>query len=94
MKIKREEVEHVAVLARLRITPEEADRLTGQLNRILEYMDKLGELDVSGIEPMAHALSLATPLREDQVRPSLPPDESLANAPDRQGDFFRVPKVI
>ena len=94
MKITLEEVEHVARLARLRVSEEETRRLTGQLNDILGYMDKLGELDTSDIEPMAHALALDTPWREDRVGESLDPDEALANAPERQGEYFRVPKVF
>lgn len=94
MKIDRQEVLHVARLARLKVSAEDADRLTSQLNTILAYMDKLNELDTTRIEPMAHALSLETPLREDAVRPSLSPEESLANAPHQNGTFFIVPKVI
>lgn len=84
----------MARLARLKVTEEDAERLTGQLNSILSYMDKLNELDTSGIEPMAHALPLQTPFREDRAGESLDPDEALANAPLRQGAFFVVPKVF
>ncbi|MDY6851321.1 MAG: Asp-tRNA(Asn)/Glu-tRNA(Gln) amidotransferase subunit GatC [Thermodesulfobacteriota bacterium] len=94
MKIDRQEVEHVARLARLRITAQEADRLTGQMNSILAYMDKLNDLDTTGIEPMAHALPLTNAFREDEVRPSLDTDKVLDNAPESQGTFFLVPKVI
>ena len=94
MKIDRQEVGHVARLARLKITEEDAERLTGQLNSILEYMEKLNRLDTAGIEPMAHALTLETPYREDEARPSLDTETALENAPSRQGEFFRVPKVF
>ena len=94
MKIKRQEVEHVARLARLNITEEQVIRLTDEMNSILTYMEKLNELDTTDIEPMAHALSLETPFRQDQVRASLAPEISLANAPRRENSFFVVPKVI
>lgn len=94
MKIEREEVLKVATLARLRVSDADVERLTAQMNSILSYMDKLNELDTSDIPPMAHALSLATPFREDEVRPSLEPAEALANAPSSDGAFFIVPKVI
>lgn len=94
MKIDPQEVEHVARLARLKITAEETDRLTGQMNSILTYMDKLNDLDTTGIEPMAHALPLTNAFREDEVRPSLDTDKVLGNAPESEGTFFLVPKVI
>jgi len=94
MKIDPQEVEHVARLARLKITAQEADRLTGQMNSILTYMDKLNDLDTTGIEPMAHALPLTNAFREDEVRPSLDTDKVLDNAPESEGAFFLVPKVI
>ena len=94
MKIEPQEVEHVARLARLKITAQEADRLTGQMNSILTYMDKLNDLDTTGIEPMAHALPLTNAFREDEVRPSLDTNKVLDNAPESEGTFFLVPKVI
>ena len=94
MKIDSQEVEHVAQLARLKVTEDDVARLTDQLNSILSYMDKLNELDTTGIEPMAHALALETAFREDEARPSLEPEEALDNAPQREGNFFTVPKVI
>ena len=94
MKIDVSEVEHVARLARLKIGEEEAQRLTDQINNILSHLEQLNGLDTSDIEPMAHALSLETPFREDVAQPSLDADESLANAPEREGPFFVVPKVI
>ena len=94
MKIERQEVEHVAKLARLKVTDEDVTGLSVQMSDILTYIDKLSELDTSDIEPMAHALSLPTPFREDVVGQSLDLDESLANAPERNNNFLVVPKVI
>ena len=93
-KISREEVLHVANLARLALGEDEVDVYARQLDEILTYMDKLNELDTEGAEPMAHVIPLETPFREDRVTPSLDPDESLSNAPDRSQNFFRVPKII
>ena len=89
--ISRHEVEHVARLARLALTEEELERLGGQLNAILEAVGKVAELDLDSIEPTAHPLDLVNVTAEDEPRPSLPVHEALANAPDREGDFFRVP---
>lgn len=94
MKIDRTQVEHVATLARLKVTDQDIERLTDQINGILTYMEQLNELDTTGIEPMAHALNLKTPFRDDQVKASIDPDEALANAPDREDLFFRVPRII
>ncbi len=94
MKITREEVAHVAHLARLNFREEEMEKFTSQLNDILLYMDKLNSVDTTGVEPMTHATVLHNAFREDVVKPSLPNEQSLANAPDPRGEFFRVPKVI
>lgn len=94
MKLDQREVRHVADLARLSVTDDEAAALTDQLNRILGYMDRLAELDTRDIQPMAHALTLDTPFREDRAQASLDPEDALANAPDRDANFFRVPRVI
>ena len=94
MKIDISEVEQVARLARLKVSPEHATRLMNEMNNILVYMEKLNELDTSGIQPMAHPLTLATPYREDRAKDSLDPEKSLANAPAKDGSFFLVPKVI
>jgi aspartyl-tRNA(Asn)/glutamyl-tRNA(Gln) amidotransferase subunit C len=91
MAISRDEVLHVARLARLALTDEEVERLGGQLNAILEAVGKVGELDLEGVEPTSHPLDLSNVWAEDDPRPSLPVDEALANAPDREGGFFRVP---
>ena len=94
MKITAEEVERVAMLARLRLTAEEKSQLTRQLDDILEYMDKLNQLDTAAVEPFTHALEQAHALREDAVTNKPDPDGLLANAPDRDGTFFKVPKII
>ena len=92
--LTREEVQHVARLARLELTDEELERMRAELDAILAYIDKLRALDVEGVEPTSHAVPLVNVMRDDDVRPSLPLDEMLANAPDRDGDQFRVPRII
>ncbi len=89
-----DDVRHVAKLARLSLSDEKLTMLTGQLESILGYIAKLSEVDVSGVEPMAHALPLHNVLREDVVTPSLPLEKVLMNAPETDGPFFKVPKVI
>jgi aspartyl-tRNA(Asn)/glutamyl-tRNA(Gln) amidotransferase subunit C len=91
MAISRDEVLHVARLARLDLSDDEVDRFGEQLNSILEAVGKVAELDLSGVEPTAHPLDLLNVWAEDEPRPSLPVEDALANAPDRAGDFFRVP---
>jgi len=91
MAISRDEVLHVARLARLDLSDDEIDRFGEQLNSILEAVGKVAELDLSGVEPTAHPLDLLNVWAEDEPRPSLPVEDALANAPDRAGDFFRVP---
>jgi len=92
--ISREEVQHVARLARLHLTDDEAERMREQLDAILAYIDKLRELDVEGVEPTAHAVPLVNVMRDDALSPCLPQEQALANAPDRAGEFFRVPRII
>ena len=94
MKITKDEVTHVAHLARLEFTEAEAEKFTSQLNNILMYMDMLNRVDTTGVAPMTHAIAQQNAFRDDIVRPSLSRDDTLANAPDARGDFFRVPKVI
>ena len=91
MAISRDEVVHVARLARLELSDEELERFAEQLSAILEAVGKVGELDLEGVEPTAHPLDLANVWAEDKPRPSLSVDEALANAPDRESDSFRVP---
>jgi aspartyl-tRNA(Asn)/glutamyl-tRNA(Gln) amidotransferase subunit C len=94
MKITREEVENVALLARLELSEKEKDLFTGQMDAILAYVDKLNELDTSGIIPTAHAVPMENAFRDDEERPSIGIDNALANAPEQAEGFFRVPKVI
>jgi len=93
MAISREDVLHVATLARLEIPEEEVERVQEQLGAILEAVGKVSELDLSDVEPTSHPLDLVNVWDEDVPRPSLPPDEALANAPDPAGGMFRVPSV-
>ncbi len=87
-------IEHLSRLARLALSDEEKTRLGAHLDSILSYVDKLNELDTSGVEPTSHVVSLATVVREDVPRDSLPREEALLNAPDRTDKFYRVPKII
>ncbi len=92
-KIDARTVRHVATLARLEMSAEEIALYEGQLNAILEYVDKLQELDTANVSPMAHVAATATPMREDVGVTGLG-EKSLANAPDREEHFFKVPQVI
>ena len=92
--LTRSDVEHVAHLARLGLTGEELARLEGELNHILEQYRKLEELDTDAIPPMAQVIELDNILREDVAGPSLGADAVLANAPERDGDFFIVPAIL
>jgi aspartyl-tRNA(Asn)/glutamyl-tRNA(Gln) amidotransferase subunit C len=92
--LTRADVEHVAYLARLGLAEEELARLEGQLNHILDQFAKLAELDTDAIPPTAQTIALENILRDDVARPSLPPAAALANAPERDGDFFVVPAIL
>ena len=94
MKISKEMAMHVAELSRLEFNEDELEKFTEQLGNILEYMEKLNELDTSHIEPTFHVLELSTPLRDDVVRPCLSLNEALENAPQKEENFFAVPKFI
>lgn len=94
MALTRSEVEHVARLARLELSDAEKDEFTGQLNEILNFVDKLNELDTNGIEPTAHAIPIRNVFRPDQIEPPMDPELVLSNAPVRVGDFFKVPKIL
>jgi aspartyl-tRNA(Asn)/glutamyl-tRNA(Gln) amidotransferase subunit C len=91
MAISREQVEHVARLARLALTDEEVERFREQLSAILDAVGKVGELDLSAVEPTSHPLDLVNVFGEDEPRPSLPLEDALANAPEPDGGFFAVP---
>lgn len=88
------DVKYVAHLARLHLTPEEEKKFGEQLSHVLGYVEKLKELDVTGVEPTAHAIPLVNVTRADEVRPSLPPEEALRNAPATVNGLFMVPKIV
>jgi aspartyl-tRNA(Asn)/glutamyl-tRNA(Gln) amidotransferase subunit C len=94
MSISREEVEHVAFLARLGLSEDEKATLQEQLSAILEHMRTINELDTSQIAPTAQVIPLRNVMRADEPRPSLSAEQVLGNAPDREGSFFRVPHVL
>jgi aspartyl-tRNA(Asn)/glutamyl-tRNA(Gln) amidotransferase subunit C len=94
MKISREEVEHVAKLARLEISEAEKEAFSKQLSAILTYMEQLRKLDTTGVEPTATVLAQTNVFRDDVVSPSLPPEKALANAPEQFEGHFVVPKII
>ncbi len=94
MRISEADVEHIAKLARLEIDPGERRRYTGQLSDILNYIDKLNEIDTSSVEPTSHVIPITNVLRDDLPQPSLPLDKALGNAPQRKGNFYRVPRII
>jgi len=92
--ISREDVAHVARLARLALTEAELETMREQLNAILGHIDALKAVDTTGVEPTSHAVPQFNVMREDEPRPCSSVEEMLANAPDRAGDFFRVPRII
>lgn len=94
MKVTRDTIEHIAGLARLNITEAEKDKLTLEMENILSYVDKLNELDTSGLKPMEHVIPLKNVLREDKVEKSYNRDKMLANAPSSEDGCFKVPKVV
>ena len=94
MKITKEEVEHVAHLARLNLSEEELQKMTGQLDKILSYVAKLDELDTTGVEPTTHAFSITNAFREDTPHTSLDQEESLRNCAVKNKEAFIVPRVI
>ena len=94
MLISEEEVRHVAKLARLALSEEEVIRFQRQLEEILEYVAKLQELNLDGVEPTTHVIPIINRLKEDELRESLTREKALSNAPDSKGGYFKVPKVI
>ena len=92
--ITEADVRHVAKLGRLHVSDEDVHHFTEQLAAVLDYIGKLNELDVDGIEPMAHPLELVNVLRPDEEQPGMPTDLALANAPAKTPPYFKVPKVL
>jgi len=89
--IEREQVLHVAKLARLSLSEEEVETMVGELSGILEHVDRIGNLDLESVEPTSHVVALENVLRPDEPRPSLPPEVALSSAPEPQDGAFRVP---
>ena len=94
MKLSREEVQHLALLVHLGLSEEEVERLRDQLSNILENFEILREVETAGVEPTAHSIALENVLRDDVPAPSLSPEEVLANAPEREDDYFKVQAVL
>ncbi len=88
------DVQYVAHLARLRLTPEEERKMGQQLDRILDYIEKLNEVEVSGVDPTAHAFPLVNVSRADEVNESLPHEDAMRNAPSVANGLFMVPKIV
>ncbi len=94
MAISVKDVEYLALLARLQLSGEELKRFSPQLDEILDYVQKLKTAKTEGVPPTSHVLEMSNVFREDKVQPSLPTEEALKNAPDREGPFFKVPRII
>ncbi len=94
MEITQQDVEKVAQLARLAVTPAEKDTFARQLSQILTHVDTLKQCDTTGVEPTATVMGQVNVFREDVIRPSLPSDKALVNAPEREADGFVVPKIL
>lgn len=94
LKIDEAQVRRVALLSRLRLTDEEVAQFSSQLSAIVEYIEKLNELDTTGVEPLAHCLPLHNVFRPDEIQPSLPNENALANAPEDVDGYFKVPRIL
>lgn len=94
MAVTRKEVDHIAELARLELTESELEEYTSQLNKILEYVEKLNKLNTENVEPLSHPIEGENVFRDDVVKPSIDREEALKNAPSKDDEFFKVPKVI
>jgi len=94
MKITKDEVLHVASLARLEIDDADVDRFAGQVGTILDYVDTLKKVDTTGVPATSHAITLTNAFREDEVKGQLDPEDALANAPEKESGAFVVPKII
>ncbi len=94
MSIDQETIKHVAHLARIELRSNELEELSGQLHEILDFIDKLKDLNVDQVKPASHILPISNVLREDQPQVSLTPAQALENAPSKQGNFFSVPQIL
>lgn len=94
MSVTRKEIEHIAELARLQLKENELEEYTLQLNKILDYVEKLNELDTENVKPLSHPVEGENVFREDELNPSVDREEALKNAPSKNDEFFKVPKVI
>jgi aspartyl-tRNA(Asn)/glutamyl-tRNA(Gln) amidotransferase subunit C len=94
MAISEEEVRHVAHLARLGLTDDQVSRLRVELSSILEHVDKIGELDLEGVEPMAHAVEVTNVARPDENKPCLTQEKALLNAPESRDGSFVIPRIV
>jgi len=94
MSIDREQVRKVALLARLELTPEEEELFTIQMGSMLDYFQQLSELDVSNVKPMTRAIDVSNVTREDELKPCADRSAILNNAPDQDGEFFKVPQIL
>jgi aspartyl-tRNA(Asn)/glutamyl-tRNA(Gln) amidotransferase subunit C len=92
--LDRQQVQKVALLARLQLTPAEEEKFTTQLSSILDYFEQLSELDVSNVQPTTRAIDVSNVVRADQHKPSSEREEILEGAPDREGEYFKVPKIV
>lgn len=94
MKLSHEEVHHIALLARVGLTEPEVNRMSEQLSNILENFEVLQQVDTTNVPPTSQSITRQNVMREDEISPSLSPDEVLANAPQKEGDFFRVRAIL
>ncbi|MDD5476928.1 MAG: Asp-tRNA(Asn)/Glu-tRNA(Gln) amidotransferase subunit GatC [Candidatus Omnitrophica bacterium] len=94
MPIDQETVKHIAHLSRIELQPNELEKLSGQLDGILGFIDKISNLNIDRVNPTSHILPISNVLREDTPRASLSPEKALENAPSKKGSFFSVPKII
>lgn len=94
VNLSRQTVEHVAMLARLELTESEIETYTGQLNAILDHAEMLKKLDTDNVEPTAHAMPIYNVLRDDEIKLGIEQEKALANAPEAEDGFFRVPKIV
>lgn len=94
MAITRQDIDHIADLARLELSEEESERMTRELGSILAYIDEVMAVDTEGVEPLHHVLDMTNVFREDVPGPCVTREEALKNAPDRTDEYFRVPRVV